>query len=312
MLDVLPVELRLNIAEHTAQLLVYEDRPVVLQLALISRSIARVVRPILYQCVIVTHNNLHHFILLGSCDDILKLARRMTVCTQPDGTHRHTMAKDKVMTVLERWNPPPGGSHLNIPWNFLHDVITSPLGKQLNIRGIDIRFMAIQGALVGYKRVPPDITRQLTHVTGYIPTLRASGTLSDTHNPDDTPGGWAHMIVSALPALTHLGLYLVDVNERNPNDQSNEDFEINCQMLHALRELNQGLHICIRVGGVYLKRRAAVEELIGSLSGPLLTVWYDVKPILTWSEEEAREVDDAWRGRTIWSGAAQLPADDLR
>ena len=303
MFDILPVELKCGVAEAAARLFVSEDRPLVVELALLSRAVAHVVRPILYHSVVITERNLHHFASIGPCDEVLKLSRRMSIFVI------HEEPLEKILAVLQRWKPPSGGAHLDLTYNHLKLAFDGEL-VAANISSIVIRFQALLSAFDGPGALPVAIAQRLTHVTGYVPTLCTTG-----HHGYKiaalSPQVWAQTLIDRLPALTNLGLYLAGSSDSmvdlTRDDHPDDDLHIFQEILKAVHELNDRIHICIRVAGTFFVRRAVVQELIGSLVGPNLTVWYDSRPLSTWGEERARQIDDAWRRRDIFAG----PPDNL-
>ena len=124
------------------------------------------------------------------------------------------------------------------------------------LRGIEVRFERLLSAFArGYRSAPANIAGQLTLVAGYIPLLWVSGDGSPLLEPRE----WASILCEKLPALTDLGLDLLEtapdwgigkMEETGQPPAQAEEYLVSLRdVLLALLEIKPQLRICIRAGG---------------------------------------------------------------
>jgi len=301
-LPAVPVELVHSILEIAAQDYVAERRSWALQLALLNRSIARLLRPILFYSVIIDPHNEEYFAAPGPSDTVLSLARHLSIIPSVDG--------ELAAIILTRWKPAVG-SFLLADWSLLYEFMDNPDAEAL--RAVEVRYERLMPAFAGQRNpAPANVARQLTRVAGYIPL----------HWSFDGPGDpvvsareWAAMLCDKLPALAHLGLDLDDeldprwvidtvdhaLGVKTPLEQYLNKLS---DVLIALLDIRPRLRICIRVGGEFIKHRPLIQQIVvEGVPNSRLRVNYDlvVRRSVDFSEEHGACTQDAWKGRDIWT-----------
>ena len=158
-LAAVPVELVHAILEVAAQDYVAECRSWALQLALLNRSIARLLRPILFYSVIIDPHNEEYFAAPGPSDTVLSLARHLSIIPSVDG--------ELAAIILTRWKPAVG-SFLCAHWHVVC-MFMDTLEAQ-SLRGVEVRYERLLSAFAGrHNPTPGNIARQPTRVAGFIP-----------------------------------------------------------------------------------------------------------------------------------------------
>jgi len=300
-LAAVPVELVHAILEVAAQDYVAECRSWALQLALLNRSIARLLRPILFYSVIIDKRNAEYFAVPGPSDSSLSLARHLSIIP--------SVRRDLCTAILARWKPAVG-SFLLAHWPVLRNFMNNPDAEAL--RGVEIRYERLLSAFAGrYDPAPASVARQLTRVAGYIPLYWSLGA-SDT--PVIPAREWAAMLCDKLPALAHLGL---DLDELDPSwviDTVDDSLGVPTPLgqylnqlsdaLITLLDLKPRLRICIRVGREFIKYRSPIQRIvIEGVSNSRLRLHYDLvaRESVNFSAEHGACAQDAWKGRDIWT-----------
>lgn len=334
MLHLLPVELVLVVFEQAARAFVYDNRSWVVQLALVSRAAHAAVRPVLFERVIITRHNVARFEEEWLLARVLPFVRRLSVF-DIEGTGRLDATVPRGLSrVLESWTPScvdnnagtgsvVAGAFIEVPWAHLGKVTRRLANQQCYaLRGVDVKFQRLVTAFAGggpSDRVPDDISRHLTRVSGYLPT---TWKLDRDSQQVITPREWAQALAGALPRLTHLGLLMVDYeedwDEQPPWHEENMTnyIELARQAFIALREYATTASICVRVGGEFLRATEDIVRMVDAIADPKLRVWFDPRKIASWQMEERCLIEDARRGRDIWSGPPPpdqraLPQSDL-
>ena len=121
-----------------------------------------------------------------------------------------------------------------------------------------------------------------------------------------------HAIIDALPSLTHLGLvalkYANGIMSHGYLGRGDNFAELGTA-IQAMLDRRDTLFVTLRAVGEYTVVRQHWSE--GSVSYGLLlhtrlTLWIDERSISRHVTAEALVVDDAWRGRNIWSGPPDI------
>lgn len=246
-----PIELVRLIIETAAQDYVAECRSWALQLALLSHSIARSLRPILFHSVIVDEYNESYFATAGPSDLALSFARHLSISPK---VKRHLGT-----AILARWKPAVG-SFLCAHWHVVRHFMDTPEAQSL--RGVEVRYERLLSAFAGrYNPTPANIARQLTRVAGFIPLW---WNLDGQYDPVILAHEWAAILCDKLPALVNLGLDLFQVDqswtisvvvmEHHPDSPSPPEQYLNTlrDVLIALLDIKPRLRICIRVRGKFI------------------------------------------------------------
>ena len=296
----IPIEVVHAILIIAAQDHVAECRPWALSLALLNHSIAHLLRPILFYSVIVDERNAPYFAAPGPSDFVLSLTRHLSVIPDVD--------LDVGTVILARWKP-TAGSFLFAHWSLLRDFMNKPEAEAL--RGIEVRFERLLSAFAGgYRSAPANIAGQLTRVAGYIPLLWVSGDGSPLLEPRE----WASILCEKLPALTDLGLDLLEtapdwgigkMEETGQPPAQAEEYLVSLRdVLLALLEIKPQLRICIRAGGDYIFFKALIQRIVvEGVNNSRLRVGFDTQ--LTEDDDAMNEilVQDAWKGKDTWNVA---------
>ena len=198
----LPLEVTEYIFVLSARILASCDRHSVVQLALVSRRVYRLVRPSLYRALVIGKANVAKF----SCADlyvpILPYARYIWVGDIYDDKDQKI-----VLGLLELWRPPRGANaFLEAPVWIISGLFRSNPEGIPGLTGLRPTYTSLEEILNGRRALSEPVRNTVTHLVGSLP--RAA-----VFDDSDSPSDWAKVIRSAVPYLTHIGLRIVVFGE---------------------------------------------------------------------------------------------------
>ena len=301
--DTLPIELALHILLQCTAILVVSDRPRATQIALVSRATFTTVAPVLYHTLVLTRKNIldsnEEAFPVETFDRLLPHVRHLAAfgpCFNDD-------RMDWLGDLLKRWQPPPCASlFLDVPWYPTNAFFRAK--PDAHVTGIRITYNSLNGSLSqehgpkqGYQQpLAPDVCHRLTHVVGWIPTV-------------DDLKGWAHSIVSSLPALTHLGLQVVELRSQQFN--RTQFHAVRSGLADLIREFLNVAEasspkiecICLRFAGLVIEDESDRDILRGiadTVRDERLKIWLDQRFPKELPPKEVVDDDDdqsSWDGR---------------
>jgi len=300
-MDRLPTELGVRIVEQAAYTFRFSDRRSVVNLAASSKSIYAVVAPILYHTMMVVNtagaarikafmfDNKTRSLAVRVCSHVRVLYHSTGVPRSVDPSLLTSLVSSyalgditrKAMKTAssQRWSP-------DIPCSLRH----------INVLSVD--FAREIAELPRYAR------ESITHACGFLPL--SSKPLTEWVRLRDTPIAWMHQITDNMPALTHLGLVLINLNRSFQGNSAVLEFDMDvlCSAIGTALECNRLEQLALRIGGGYLdQRRHDIERLLQQITDPRFRVWHDERPMLSWNDWNVIMYDDVLAGRDIWTEA---------
>ncbi|KAH7101693.1 hypothetical protein BKA62DRAFT_173564 [Auriculariales sp. MPI-PUGE-AT-0066] len=295
----LPVELFYGILLQGARDFIQHSRASVVQLALVSREAYQLIRPILYDRLIVTKENEKLFTQPEVFDALLAHVRYMHIVDEE-------VSIDIGHELLQRWNPPPGSTcFLDASLHFTIKYISEHPDTPLNgVRIINMSFSRAVFAGPDGQRLPRAFLRNLTHLAGHLP--------ADLAHMD---GEWELEFLAETPALTHLALQVVDYEGFDSFDEVRLFSYGTALITRALLKHSTLKCLCLRMAGTLTcdTTISVFQDLVKELQDMRLKVWFDTRHgehgnIFSWHDSEQRwnkielqlEVHDSFAGYDIW------------
>ncbi|KZV93782.1 hypothetical protein EXIGLDRAFT_716761 [Exidia glandulosa HHB12029] len=274
----LPVELVLDIFLSAAEISIFEDRPWVVQLALVSHDVYKLVHPVLYRTMVINPQNIDRILLLASDERSLHVFHAVRCLAVPHDEIDFT--DDAIASVLARPRLFTSTVDLCAPFYALKEVLYSPDFRP--------RRIIISHSPLAYVLDRPRAALQsVTHIVGYFP-MTFTGPATQ----------WAVDFLSGLPAVTHITfrhLNGVGLNGTRPVDPS-----ILEEPFRTLLESRRIRRLAVHIGGRRLQDLPLLERLEHRLHDPRFCICIDSRPMPRDWEIDCLDVKDILTGKDIW------------
>lgn len=292
LLQWLPEELAIQVLRCAALDSIAGDRAWVIQLALVSRFVYKLVHPVLYHTMVVTGSNVHKVLALARDRDsthVFHAVRRLVM----DDDNWSWAVYDVDLSRLFA-----GVTSIDAPLYIIRPLATSP---DFHPRSLALRYVRL--AII-VDLLPRTTFSSVTHLLGFFPSIiEPDAALTEVRI--------AHML-EAMPALTHLALEMLNMG--GVFDDGSEDIDEQLLELDALeRALRATLRhdriqaLAIRVAGAWLPHWPSVVNVAMKLKDSRILAWHDTRftgP--QWVQEAACAAADAREGRNIWTEAQRV------
>jgi len=339
----LPVEVILEIMQHTATRFRFTSRPSVVQLAMVSSAAYSTVAPILYHTLIVTSKNqeaLRMFTLnkhtRAAAERVCSYVRLLVHDDNYDANINFRLFGN-LETVYG-----PGLAIRSIPNGSdmaqAQPALSEPTSTPLVVRSLFKRLIS---------RVRPSAKRPLEecNVTALAPytgqsislrcihvwssefastlswcgegmrstVFKASGYLTYVWSQNELQrftsdaAEWVSVLKS-LPLLTHLGLILASPNP-NLEDQSVTTLSIDALVLALRTALGYSRieMVSLWITGNYIRHRGVeIESVVQKIQDARCRLWMDNRPATSWDMWHALSNQDVLNGRNLWTESRVL------
>ncbi|KZV91379.1 hypothetical protein EXIGLDRAFT_750140 [Exidia glandulosa HHB12029] len=299
----LPIELVLDILHTAACLAVRSARTWAVSLALVSKDVYRLIKPVLHHTMVICPSNSDSIARIwcdASCAHVFRAVRRLVISYNP---------AEKLLSGDEAINPfdTPFIQNLltslqevDAPFRVIEALASVPTFRPLRL---GVRFKSFDDIGTGENNT---FLETVTHLEGYW---------ENVYNDEETARDWAQAILSAAPSLTHLAIDIVDFQ---PNDYDDPDVGMRIDhapvvpddLTLALQTILQCKRIqCVAfyIAGERVQDMPIVADVVRSLDcASKVRVWLDERPMVTWEDETQVSAEDAWAGRNVWTEAKPL------
>ena len=298
MLDRIPVELAIRIAQHAAFHFRFSTthRRSAVHLAMTSHTIYDIVAPIIYHTLIINRRNDVRIRSFMFSEDGQVAAAAARMCSYVRVLHYPGLIgkiNTRLLTSLERVYG-------------MGDVIEEIFERVDTSQPCSLRHITVISAFFAQEvlKLPIYIRSHVTHACGFLPLFL------DHHfeRMQKIPAEWTREILDALPKVTHLGLILVNVR---PPDQVSPI--VNLFDMDALRIVVQTAlghrddrlqRVALHVAGRYIeRRRSTIEEMVQQINNSRFGVWWDARELFSWDQWNGYETEDLIQGHDIWTEA---------
>ncbi|EJD37272.1 hypothetical protein AURDEDRAFT_173665 [Auricularia subglabra TFB-10046 SS5] len=280
---------------------ILDNRPWVVQLALVSHATYQTLRPILFHTMVVTCKNCYKVERLmaankDNSDHVFKYVRQLIVIG--------AVLRDMPDYQLEYFFQ--AVTSIDAP---MQNVCAIAQSDKFRPRRLAVRWGWYAGFLDDF---PQPALQGVTHLVGSFPAL---------YFPEHalTPA-CVDIILSAMPALTHIGFELMDWESVSYADDFSADFDalptspadssLDMDALeHVLRAVLQCPRIqvvALAVGADWLRLWPHILDLARSLRDARIHAWRDPRPMRFLADEAAHAEADAWARRDMWTEAKPI------
>ena len=308
MLDKLPTELALRVLETAATELRFTHRQSVVNLALTSSPVYKIVAPILYHTIIVTAKT--RTLIAAFTHDESTRAAAKRICSHARVLHDDAGSEKSINPKLLI-----NVVNLSAIANFARDVaeaqcqIAAAATMGPPLREITNHSVEFEETI---KWIPQRSRELITHATGYVPVLVSARLQGMFFSSLDMPGHgarwWTRSIIDALPALTHFALVLAAENRvRVAVDAF--DLEALGKALATAVTFPRLKTIVLKVCGGYVeRRREEIDAILDRILDSRLSVMWEQRPLISWEEYDEWSREDVVLGRNIWTEATPVHA----
>jgi len=343
----LPMEIVLDIMQRAAMEFRFASRASVVRLAMVSSATYSTVAPILYHTLIVTSKNqealrrftlgehtrvaaervcsyvrllVHDFNIdsnlnfalfrdletiqaLGSVIGGIARASEATQSEQFGSANVTPVAGGLIGRFMARVRP-SSKSHPGVRGR---TALMSYAGEPVLLRCIHVWSAEFAGTLLAF---PVGMRDTVLKACGYFPFFWAGH--SEWQKFTSDAAGWVSSILDNLPALTHLGLILINPRPAHTEDTAVSMFDIEALVISLRTALGYSRveMVALRVTENYIEHRGAeIENAVQQIHDPRFRLWMDRRPATSWEMWNELSNEDAMNGRDMWTEARALLPD---
>lgn len=284
----LPAELYYPTMRCAAEDAVCTDRQWVVQLALVSRFVHELVSPILYHTMIVTGDNYLKIVSLADVGNKSAHIFRAVQWLVVDARLGYS-EEDRLGDLF------PCVTSIDASRRLIKMIASN---QESRLRRLAVR----HGSVL---ELPASTLASVTHITEPTPNLRY---VVGVDYLADRLG----KLLDAMPALTHVALEMLSVNDfaRAYVDLPDELASLE----NALRVTLQNPRVqavAVRVATPYLPHWPAILGAMAQFKDTRLFAWRDERKINSWERADELVAADAMARRTIWTEARPVCQPDV-